>query len=641
MKMIELSVNELTKYYGANKIFESISFDVKTGERVGLIGSNGCGKTTIFKILMGVEDYASGEVAFRKGMSVGYLDQMPSYDDQIKAIDVMEMAFEEIFIIRGKMRLLEREFINLDEEALERSLKQYGLLTEQFETLDGYNIETSINKICEGLKIPDRMVQMPFENLSGGEKTRVILAKILLESPDLLLLDEPSNHLDMESIEWLEEYLKLYQGTVLIVSHDRYFLDRVVTRIVEMEFSKANVYYGNYSYYLIEKERRFLIEMKFYMNELKKIKRMEDQIKRYRIWGVMRDSEKMFKKAKELEKRLEKMPKVDRPVIEKKKISLKNSAVDRSGKRVLEVEGLKKSYDSKALFEGLEIDVFYQDSVCLVGANGSGKTTLLRILLEEEVADKGTVKWGANVKIGYLPQNVSFEDESKTLQDYISEKYTMPIGKARDLLAKVLFVQEDVYKRIESLSGGEKSRLKLCSLLYEEVNCMVLDEPTNHLDIESREVLEELLLEYEGTILFVSHDRYFITKIATKMCELEERGLTCYNGTYDFYREEKLKLKNLEEQAPKIQQEKIRPEVDLDKERLKESKKVEKAMLATEEAILGAEEELTALNLQMADETLTYEVLQDLYERKNHVEEQIKTLFDDLEKLDMEKGNSM
>jgi ATP-binding cassette, subfamily F, member 3 len=336
--MIECSINNLTKYYGANKIFQNISFDLKTGERIGLIGQNGCGKTTILKMIMGVEDYQEGNIAIRKDAKVGYLNQMPVFGANATTMDVIELAFEDIFKLKQEMKALEEKLIHLQGDALEKAVQTYGQLTERFETLGGYEIETKISKITEGLQITNLLKGMLFEQLSGGEKTRVILAKILLEQPDVLLLDEPSNHLDLAAIEWLEGFLQEYKGSVLVVSHDRYFLDSVVNKIVELEFNRAVPYLGNYSYYVVEKERRFLVEYKVYQNQQKKIENMERQIERYRIWGVMRDSEKMFKRAKELEKRLEKIEILDRPIFEKRKVRLDAQTNNRTGKMVLETE---------------------------------------------------------------------------------------------------------------------------------------------------------------------------------------------------------------------------------------------------------------------------------------------------------------
>ena len=545
--MIELSVNEMTKFYGGTKIFEHISFDVKSCERVGLIGQNGCGKSTLLKIVMGREDYQEGVIALRKNATLGYLEQMPHYEDSVQVIDVMAGAFASLYALRHELKSLEKAFLTIEGDALDKALKEYGRKIERFEQEGGYEIETKVGKVAAGLNIPEAMQQMSFNSLSGGEKTRIMLAKILLEEPDILLLDEPSNHLDLRAIEWLEEFLKSYKGAAIIVSHDRYFLDRTVNKIVEMTFDKANLFLGNYSYYVVEKERRFLIDYKFYMNQQKKIKSMEEQIKRYRIWGVMRDSEKMFKRAKELEKRLEKMEKVDKPVFEKKRMHLDADIATRSGKRVLVIEELEKQFGDLTLLKEVNLTVFFGDSLCILGDNGSGKTTLLKIVMNELSMDKGTITLGANTVVGYLPQIVAFENEEMTLCDYFQDRYRVTTGEARNELAKVLFVKEDVNKKIKSLSGGEKSRLKLCCLIYEKVNVMILDEPTNHLDIESREVLEELLMEFNGTIIFVSHDRYFIAKVGTRISVIRNKTLYHYQGDYEYYKEERQKELQREE----------------------------------------------------------------------------------------------
>ncbi|MDA8440963.1 MAG: ABC-F family ATP-binding cassette domain-containing protein [Peptococcaceae bacterium] len=551
--MIECSINNLSKFYGANKIFQNISFDLKTGERVGLIGQNGCGKTTLLQMMMGLEDCQAGSIAMRKDAKVGYLNQMPVFDAHATTMDVIELAFADVFKLRHAMELLAESFNRLQGEALSQAMQSYGQLTEQFETLGGYDIETQISKITEGLQITDVLQSMLFEQLSGGEKTRVILAKILLEQPDILLLDEPSNHLDLAAIAWLEAFLRDYKGAVLVVSHDRYFLDSVVNRIVELEFSRAVPYPGNYSYYVVEKERRFLVEYKIYQNQQKKIDNMERQIARYRIWGVMRDSEKMFRRAKELEKRLEKIEVLARPVFEKRKVRLDAQASSRTGKIVLETEGLAKRFGEQILLQDVTLSIYYQDSVCIVGSNGSGKTTLVKMILGELEPDAGSIKIGSRVKIGYLPQNVVYADEELTVLTYFSQTHDLTLGEARSQLAKALFLQDDVNKKIKSLSGGEKSRLKLCSLTLDQVNCLILDEPTNHLDIDSREVLEETLLKFEGTLLFVSHDRYFIDKVADKVMAIEANGVKVYAGNYSDYREAEQKLKaKLSDAAPSI-----------------------------------------------------------------------------------------
>ncbi len=559
--MIELSINNLTKYYGATKIFENISFEVKTRERIGLIGKNGCGKTTVMKIIMGrylggipgvnkleedglntdgslTEDYQGGEVNLRKDVKVGYLNQIPVYKEGVKAIDVIRMALQEVFLLQSKLSELENQFQFLSDDALDKALKQYTRLTEEYEQAGGYELETKINKITDGLKIDSGMKEMSFASLSGGEKTRVILAKILLEEPDILLLDEPTNHLDLETTEWLEGFLKSYNGSVLMISHDRYFLDSVAGKIVELEFNRTGIYYGNYSYYVLEKERRFLIEYKHYLSQQKKIEQMEQQIEQYRIWGRMRDSEAMFKRAKVLEKRLEKIEVLDKPVKTSKRVQFNQDIGSRTGNMVLDIGNLSKGFEENPLLIDVEFTLFYQDSACIIGKNGCGKTTLLKMILGELQPDTGTIKTGSQVKIGYLPQQVTFQDEEQTILEYFTYHHNITYEAARSQLARGLFFKEDVHKKIRILSGGEKSRLRLCSLTFEKVNLMVLDEPTNHLDIESREVLEKTLAEYEGTLLFVSHDRYFINKIADKIMVIENSNLKVYPGDYSYYLEE-------------------------------------------------------------------------------------------------------
>jgi len=380
MFMIECNINNITKFYGADLIFEDISFDIKTNERIGLIGPNGCGKTTIMKIIIGIEHVQNGNVTFRKGTKLGYLDQIPEYGDDVKVIDIMQSAFVDVYRVKSKLDQCTLSLGKLTGDLLERALNEYTILNHDFEQLDGYLVETNINKVCSGLKISDAMKEMNFNLLSGGEKTRVMLGKILLEEPSILMLDEPSNHLDLESIEWLENYLKDYKGSVLIVSHDRYFLDNVCKKIIELSTNKAYVYHGNYSYYVIERERRFLLEMKVYLAQERKVKRMEDQIERYRIWGRMRDSDKMFKRAKELEKRLEKVNRLDKPKHDNPKMKIDSYDTGRSGKRVLEALEINKSFGDLEILRGANIELIYQDRLAILGKNGSGKTTLIRML---------------------------------------------------------------------------------------------------------------------------------------------------------------------------------------------------------------------------------------------------------------------
>ena len=613
--MIECNINNISKSYGAHQIFQNISFEIKTNERIGLIGPNGCGKTTIMKIMIGLEHVQEGTVTFRKGTKLGYLDQIPVFDDDVKVIDILESAFGDVFKVKHSMDQLAASFGELDPDKLDVALKEYSRLTELFEKEDGYNTETNINKVATGLKI-NTMKEMHFNVLSGGEKTRVMLAKILLENPSILMLDEPTNHLDLESIEWLESYLKDYLVSVLIVSHDRYFLDNVCKKIVELSEFKAYVYHGNYSYYVIEKERRFLLEMKVYLAQERKIKRMETQIERYRIWGRMRDSDKMFKRAKELERRLEKVERLDKPKHDNPKMKIKSGLGGRSGKRVLEAFHIDKSFDDLVLLEDAHIEMIYQDRLAILGKNGSGKSTLIKMLLDDFPLEETTYKWGSKLHIGYLPQEVIFEEEDKTVLEYFMSAHEVNQNRARAELAKALFIRDDVFKKIKNLSGGEKSKLKLCSLTFNQVNFMVLDEPTNHLDIDSREILEELLLAFDGTILFVSHDRYFIQKIANRIGEIDQLKLQYYEGDYDYYKF--MKRKQQQQQSPsKKKKTVVKPQKKKSRDVLKEAEEIENKM--------------HMLELEMEKHSFDAKALEELYQEKQELEKTYVMLLDLLE----------
>lgn len=652
--MIELNVNGLVKYYGANKLFENISFEIKTGERIGLIGQNGCGKTTLMKMLIGLEEYQSGEISLRKGNKIGYLNQIPIYESTTTTANVLRMAFDEVDQLREQMERLEQEMGLLDGEQLEKAMDSYSRLLEQYELKHGYELDTRIDKICEGLQIDDRMKEMSFDRLSGGEKTRVVLAKILLEEPDILLLDEPTNHLDLMTIEWLEGFLKEYKGSALIISHDRLFLDHVVEKIYELEYDHMEQYLGNYSYYVVEKERRFLIEFRNYQNQQRKIERMEQQIERYRIWGVMRDSETMFKRAKELEKRLEKIEVLDRPIFEKRKIRLKQASVGRSGKLVMELSELRKGFQDREILKEVSFQLFYQDSACIIGENGSGKTTLLKLILGELEPDKGTIRLGANVILGYLPQQVEYPEEEQTVLDYFARLHNLTNGAARSQLAKALFLQEDVNKKIKYLSGGEKSRLRLCSLTFEGANLLILDEPTNHLDMDSREVLEETLREYEGTLLFVSHDRYFINKLADKILTLEDGAVREYSGDYAYYQEEHKKelerLSNLKQKAEENTPNLKKPSERTGKTRWvgqnnagkqgvaegnhpNNTKKSERRLAELEKVIEELEDKISALKSQMEQFSTDGVRLNELYLEQKPVEEKLEAAYSEWEQL--------
>ena len=447
------------------------------------------------------------------------------------------------------------------------------------------------------------------------------------EEPDLLLLDEPTNHLDIKSIEWLEEFLKEYKGSVVMVSHDRSFLEKVATRVIEMDSTGANIYEGNYSFYLIEKEKRFDLAYRAYLSNQRKIESMERQIERYRIWGAMRDSEKMYRRAKELEKRLDKVDLIDKPKDGNAKIKLNTSAIQRSGKIVLDIEDLSKSFGDKKLFSNLTFTLFYKDRLCIMGDNGSGKTSLLKLILGEDKSFEGKIKHGSNITIGYLPQNVVFEDEELTILEYFASKHRLSNSDSRKELAKMLFIRDDVFKKIKSLSGGEKSRLRLASLIYDKVNLLILDEPTNHLDIDSREVLEDTLADYNGTILFVSHDRYFVEKLANKMLIFENFKVDIYPMPYNEYLERSHRL-NIETPIEKIKKEPKAPQ------RKSERKPNNTYRInALNKEIEELEGNLDKLSFEMEANNDDADKLYELYTDKENLENKLLECYEELEIL--------
>lgn len=543
--MIELALNSVQKFYGALKVLDNISFEVQTGEKAGLIGGNGTGKTTILKIIAGIERQDGGMVSIRKSATLGYLDQIPDYPPGYSVMDVLNTAFMKQFDLRREMECIEHEMGSRKDAELEKALKKYGELQQLFEHSGGYEIDEKLSKVCTGLKIDEEFKLRAFSTLSGGEKTTVLLGKILLINPDILLLDEPSNHLDVEAMEWLEDYLVQYKGSALIVSHDRYFLDRVATKIVEIEDMESLTYTGNYSNYVKEKETRLMLQFEAYEDQQKKIKAMEKAIKDLRDWGLRADNNKFFRRAWSMQKRLDKMERIQKPILEKQAMRLDFNGCDRSGRDVVRVENLNKSFDGKTILKDAEFHIRYGEKAALIGINGSGKSTLVKILLKQNEADRGIAEIGEGVKTGYLPQNVMFENVDMTILECFRNDISITEGKAREYLAKFMFYGEDVFKKVGSLSGGERSRLKLCQLMFQDINFLILDEPTNHLDIESRESLEEALKQFEGTILFISHDRYFINSLCDYILELRDKKFVYYPGNYEYYKQKRAELKSI------------------------------------------------------------------------------------------------
>lgn len=467
--MIELSCSQLKKYYGAQLVLENITFEVQEGERVAVIGKNGCGKSTILKLITRVEAPDEGCVSIRKNAVTGYLEQMPVYEEKMTVRQVCEQAFCELVMLQEQMQALERALENAagsgGEEDIDVLLKKYTLLQERYEAGGGYEMEERFARICTGLKLSGEFLEAEFRTLSGGEKTLACLAKVLLQNPDILVLDEPTNHLDMSMLQWLEEYLKNYKGTVLMVSHDRYFLDAAATRILEVEDGTAVEYLGNYSYYLEEKERRRQRQLDAYKEQQKKVKAMEKAIKDMRSWAAQADNESMYKRAASMQKRLDRMEKVERPKNEGPGMRVTFEEGERSGKDVLLLEGVAKSFGNKKLFSNLDLEVYYQEHVALLGRNGCGKTTLLRMILGELPADAGSIRVGASARIGYLPQQVRFPREDVSVLEAFRDGLVIGEGKAREELSRYLFTGESVFKKVENLSGGEKSRLYLARLM--------------------------------------------------------------------------------------------------------------------------------------------------------------------------------
>ncbi|OPJ57830.1 ribosomal protection-like ABC-F family protein [Clostridium oryzae] len=621
--MIELSIDKLKKYYGAAMVLDELSFNIQTGERVGIIGENGCGKSTLCKILMGIEPYEQGEIAIRKGATLGYLEQMPVYEETATVIDVLNLAFEEIDSIYKQMQILEDKLSEADTDHMEGLLDKYSKLQESYETLGGYEKEEKLSKVMEGLKISEKFSHKLFSALSGGEKTTVILAKILLENPNILLLDEPSNHLDLDSMEWLENYLNNYKGTVLIISHDRYFLDNVVTKIIEIEDMKAETYLGNYSYFYDEKQRRLELQYEAFLNQQKKIKSMEKTISQLRDWGNRGDNEKFFKRAASMEKALDKIERMDKPIMEREAIKINLQTAERSGKDAIVAKGLCKRFEDKILLRNAELLVRSKERVALIGNNGCGKSTFIKMLLGQLEPDSGKVVLGSSVKLGYLPQNVQFKNEDSTVLENFMEDIIITQGKARAYLAKYLFYGEDVFKKVSSLSGGEKSRLRLAVIMFHEINMLILDEPTNHLDITSRRELEEILKEFTGTIFFISHDRYFINAVAERIIELAEGRFTSYDGNYDYYKQKSMEKKRGEN---KVDVKKPIKNVKKQSENEANSGNEGRVQEKLEQQIEKVERELKIIEGELNRFQYDYEKLNELSKKKEVAEKELEEL---------------
>ena len=528
--MIDIQVKDLTKFFviGEN-LLEGLSFEVQEGECVAILGRNGCGKTTLFKILTGEMDFDDGEVFVNPHKRIGLISQIPEFPLLYTVEDVLRSAFAPIMAVRRRMEALEQEMAQSVSDAL---LREYDALGAKFQAGGGYEMDVEVDKICNGLGITASQRSQLFDSLSGGEKTRVNLARLLLEKTDILLLDEPTNHLDLNSVEWLESYINAFKGTLLTISHDRYFLDRVADRVIEIVDGHAEFYSGNYSFYMDEKQARFDLQMKQYEQEQAKLKQLGYTVERMKGWGI--NNRTLYRRAMSIQHRMDRIRKTEKPKTEKT-MRATFGEKDFSGDVVFETKNVSKSFDDRTLFSDVDLLVEGGERIAILGDNGTGKTTFIRCLLGEEDCS-GKIKFGPTVKWGYLPQTIHFEHPERTLYDtMLYEKKCTP-QTARDRLGAFLFQGEDVFKTVGTLSGGEKSRLRLCMLMDEKINLLILDEPTNHLDIASREWIEAAIEEFEGVLLFVSHDRYFIEKFAERIWLLDDGRIRDFKCGYSKYR---------------------------------------------------------------------------------------------------------
>ena len=618
--MIDIAVREITKEYEVGQpVLNGLTFQVDTGERVGILGRNGSGKTTLFRILTGQEFADSGDVIIAPGKRLGLISQIPVYPVGFTVEDVLRTAFDHLKAMEEEMHDLSHQLFSGDKDLLAR----YDRLQVAFETGGGYETETRLEKVCSGLGIEKSFREKFFADLSGGEKTRINLARLILVDTEILLLDEPTNHLDLNATIWLEEYIKTYKGTVLIISHDRYFLDRTIDRVIEVRDGKAEFYSGNYSFYAVEKEKRYLEQLRQYQKEQAELKRLSDTVRSMHE----HNTELLHKRAFSIEKRMAKMAGTARPT-KVKKMNVKFGTAEFHADDLLELKNLDKAFGAQKLFDDVSLRVEDGDRIALIGDNGTGKSTLLKIILGEELQDGGTVKQGGTVKTGYLPQQVKFEDPSRTLFETMLYEANCNAQQARDRLGTFQFQGEDVFKTVSVLSGGEQSRLRLCILMDEKVNFLILDEPTNHLDLESREWIENAVEDYEGTLLFVSHDRYFIDRFATRIWTLENGKISDFKGDYVAYQAMRERMKTLA--PPPKKEEKVKKEKP---KRTGGTKQLKKDLASAEKRMEKLDQLMEELNGQKEAAASDYQKLQELMEQEAAYMEEYDALMEKWEEL--------
>ena len=620
--MVDIQVTNLTKFFviGEN-LLENLTFEIQEGECVAILGRNGCGKTTLFNILTGQMDYDSGEVYVNPNKKLGLISQIPRFPEGFTVEDVLRSAFAEILRVRQKMELLECEMAN---GATDAQLREYDVLTNRFQTGGGYDMDVEVDKICNGLGITPEQRGQEFASLSGGEKTRVNLARLLLEKTDILLLDEPTNHLDLNSVEWLEQYINAFKGTVLTISHDRYFIDQVADRVIEITDGHAEFYSGNYSFYMDEKQARFDLQLKQYEQEQAKLKQLGYTVERMKGWGI--NNRTLYRRAMSIQHRMERIRKTEKP---KKERTMKASFGEKefSGDIVFKMKNVSKSFGDRVLFSDVNLTVEGGERIALLGDNGTGKTTFIKCLLGDEDC-AGKIQFGPTVKFGYLPQIIHFDHPERSLYDTMLYEKNCTPQTARDRLGAFLFQGEDVFKQVGNLSGGEQSRLRLCMLMDEKINLLILDEPTNHLDIASREWVEAAIEEFEGVLLFVSHDRYFIEKFAERIWLLDGGTIRDFPCGYQKYRsilEHEAAAKPIATAAPKPKKEKPKGGTkDTDKliRRLEREIEKQEAVIAEfDEKIEAAAADYQELTRLLGEKEDAEAVLMDLMEQWDAAQE--------------------
>lgn len=618
--MVDISVKNLVKFFviGEN-LLDGLTFEIQEGERVAILGRNGCGKTTLLKILTGEMDYDEGEVYVNPHKKLGLISQIPHFPEGYTVEDVLHSAFAELWRIRSRMEELEGK---MQSDSSGELLREYDRLTAAFQAGGGYETDVETDKICNGLGISGQQRVQLFDSLSGGEKTRVNLARLLLEKTDILLLDEPTNHLDLRSVEWLENYVHDFKGTVVAISHDRYFIDQIAQRVIEITDGHAEFYSGNYSFYMDEKQARFDLQMKQYEQEQAKLKQLGYTVERMKGWGI--NNRTLYRRAMSIQHRMERIKKTEKPRTER---TMKASfgEKDFSGDVVFKIKGMSKAFGDHVLFSDVNLNVEGGERIALLGDNGTGKTTFLSCLLGDEPC-QGKIQFGPTVKVGYLPQIMHFAHPERSLYDTMLYEKNCTPQMARDRLGAFLFQGEDVFKTVGNLSGGEQSRLRLCMLMDEKINLLILDEPTNHLDIASREWVEAAIEEFEGTLLFVSHDRYFIEKFAERIWLLQDGTIRDFPCGYQKYRsilEHEAAARLQAPTAPKARKEKPR----------NGTKDSEKRLRALEREIGKREQLIAQLDARIEAASADYQELTRLLGDKEVQEAELMEMMEQWEQL--------